>query len=240
VNETSFDAIAVSAEYAALRNLIEADAGNHPIAIFRRWESLRRSVAAWKSRVHLRMRQDASDEAAAADGRSVSQALPLYQAHDAAVKGYLLAPEWRRAIQDLVGAATLARWEADVTAFAPAIQDDLTLEERLTNEYFQLIGTMKAALRGREYSLAGLTSLAENGDASLRREACCAGWNALSQHSTKLDALFDELVRCRTSMARKLGYANYMPLAYKRLGRADYGTSQVRGFVTKSPNRSFR
>jgi oligoendopeptidase F len=240
VRETGFNATYVPTEYAALRNLIAADEGNHPIEVFERWESLRRSVGAWKSRVHLRMRQDAFDETAAEDGRSLAEALPLYEAHDAELKTYLLAPERRRAIQDVVGAATLARWEADITAFAPAIQVDLTLEERLTNEYFQLIGTMKAALRGREYSLAGLTSLAENGDASLRREACCAGWNALSQHSTKLDALFDELVRCRTSMARKLGYANYMPLAYKRLGRADYGTSQVRGFVTKSPNRSFR
>ncbi len=227
VKETGFSIASVSAEYAALRTLILADEGSHPVEVFERWESLRRSVAAWKSRIHLRMRQDAFDEAAAADGRSVAETLPLCEAHDAALKAYLLAPERRRAIQDLVGAATLGRWEAAVTTFAPAIQNDLTLEERLTNEYFQLIGTIKAALRGREYSLAGLALFAEDGDRALRREACLAGWNGLSQNSTKLDSLFDDLVRCRTSMARKLGYENYMLLAYKRLGRSDYGPVQV-------------
>ena len=176
------------------------------------------------------MRQDAFDEAAAADGRSVAEALPLYEAHDAALKAYLLAPERHRAIQDVVGAATLARWEADVTAFAPAIQSDLTFEEQLTNEYFQLIGTMKAELHGREYSLAGLALFAEDGDRSLRREACQAGWNALSKNSTKLDSLFDDLVGCRTTMARKLGHENYLPPAYKRLGRSDYGPVQVARF----------
>jgi M3 family oligoendopeptidase len=227
---SGFDAPSVSAEYAALRTLLRADAGKPPIEIFRQWESLRRSVAARKARVQLKMRQDAFNEEAAADGRSVAEALPIYEAHDAEIKAYLLAPERRLSMQGVVGAATLARWEADVTAFAPAIQDDLTLEARLTNEYFQLIGTMNVHLRGREYSLASLASFAEDEDESLRREACYAGWNAFSQCSAKLDALFDELVRCRTSMAQKLGHESYLPLAYKRLGRTDYGPGQVARF----------
>ncbi len=227
---TGFDATAVSAEYAALRNLIQADAGNPPIEIFRQWESLRRSVAAWKARIQLNMRQDAFNEEAAANGRSVAEALPIYEAHDAEIKAYLLAPQRRLSMQGVVGAATLARWEADVTAFAPAIQDDLTSEARLTNEYFRLTGTMRASLRGREYSLASLASFAEDEDESLRREACYAGWNAFGRCSAELDALFDELVRCRTSMAQRLGHESYVPLAYKRLGRTDYGPDQVARF----------
>jgi M3 family oligoendopeptidase len=204
--------------------------GNRPVEVFRDWESLRRSVAAWKARANLEMRQDAFDERAAANGRAVAEALPLYEAHDAEIKTYLLAPERRLSIESVVGAATLARWDADVTAFTPAIADDLTLEARLTNEYFALIGTTKASLRGQEFSLAGLASFAEDEDGSLRREACSAGWNALNGCSATLDTLFEELVRCRTSMARKLGFESYVPLAYKRLGRADYGPSQIARF----------
>jgi M3 family oligoendopeptidase len=223
----AFEAASVSAEYADLRNLIASHAGDRPIEVFKQWENLRRSVAAWRARVHLEMRQDAFNEVAAANGRSVAEALPLYEAHDAALKSFFLAPERRLSIPGVVGAATLARWEADAMAFAPIIQDDLRLEATLTNEYFQLIGKMKTALRGREYTLTGLAVFAEDGDRSLRRDACFAGWNAVGECSATLDALFDDLVRCRTSMARKLGDASYIPLAYKRLGRADYGPVQV-------------
>jgi M3 family oligoendopeptidase len=225
-----FDATSVSAEYAQLRNLIMANAGDRPVEVFRKWESLRRSVAAWKARAQLEMRQDASNAVAAANGRSVAETLPIYEAHDAELKAHLLAPERRMWIQGVVGAATLARWEAEATAIAAATQDDLTLEARLTNEYFQLIGTMRATLRGQEYSLAGLAPYAEDEDDSLRREACYAGWNAFGRQSTKLDTLFDELVRCRTSMAQKLGHESYIPLAYKRLGRTGYGPGQVARF----------
>ena len=44
------------------------------------------------------------------------------------------------------------------------------------------------------------------------------------------ETIYDELVRVRTSIAKKLGYDNFINLAYDRLGRTDYNSSDVSNY----------
>lgn len=228
----NFDLAHVLSQYTELQDLVKepATGRDHVINVFERWERLRRRVSAWKARAQLQLRRDVFDESAAADGRAVAEAAPLFEALDGEVKAYFVASNERQAVEQIAGAATLARWESDLTAFAPAIQDDLRAETELTNEYFQLIGKVRASVRGEAYSLTGLGSFAEDADRSLRREASEAGWTAVGEQTADLDTIFDALVHRRAAMARKLGYTSYITLAYKRRGRVDYGPADVARF----------
>lgn len=219
----------VFAAYDELRRLIESPQ-HGPGQVFELWEKLRRSVASWKARIQLRSRQDAFDENGIGNSRILAEVSPVLDAYDAEVKTFFLSPGNREHMKSTIGNATLSRWKADVIAVSPAIQDELTSEAALTDEYFQLIGKMRTSMRGEKYSLAQLASFAEDADRCLRREANEASWNALNASSSRLDSLFDELVRCRTSMAQRLGYNDYVGLSYKRLGRVDYGPREVAVF----------
>lgn len=225
-----FNAYAVLEKYESLRKLVQTPAARAPAQVFADWEDLRRVIAGWKARIQLQARQDSSDEAAIANSRVVAEVSPVFEAYDADLKAFFLAAENRPRMQRIVGDTTLGRWEADVTAFSPAIQSELTLEASLTDEYFQRLGGIRASVRGREFSLARLASFTEHKDRLLRREASEASWDAVNACSGALDSLFDELVRCRASMAKKLGYDDYVGLAYKRLGRLDYGPHEVAVF----------
>ena len=39
------------------------------------------------------------------------------------------------------------------------------------------------------------------------------------QNADKLDSIYDELVKLRDTMGKKLGHENYIPLGYDRMGR---------------------
>lgn len=196
------------------------------MSIFDRWETLRRSISAWKTRVELEARRNVFD-VSESDSRNVAAVLPDIEEHDAQLKAYFLSRGNRASIEGKVGAATLLRWEADTVAFAPSVANEVSSEANLTNEYFRLIGQLKGYMHGQELTLPQLAAFGENPDRKVRREACAAGWQAFDEQSSLFDAMFDSLVHCRDTMARKLGYDSYVPLAYKKLGRTDYSPADV-------------
>lgn len=212
---------------AALR---DAPTEERTMEALARWERLRREYATWNDRSYVRFRADTSDPAAVEERRVAAEIGPFFIERDNEVKRLLLQSPHRAAIEALAGAFTLARWEADIAAFAPGIEPGLQEDSHLSNGYTQLVGTGTARFRGREHSLTDLGKYAENPDRSLRQEACETYWAWYERNAGELDATFDTLVQTRTAIARACGYDNYVELSYKRLGRIGYGPADVAGF----------
>ena len=76
-------------------------------------------------------------------------------------------------------------------------------------------------------NLAGLGPFAEDPDRSIRHEAERVRWAFFAANADELDALYDQLVKLRHGMARKLGFPTFTPLGYRRLRRVDYGPDDV-------------
>jgi M3 family oligoendopeptidase len=55
-------------------------------------------------------------------------------------------------------------------------------------------------------------------------------WGWYAENRPALDRIFDEQVKLRHAMARKLGFDNYISLAYQRMCRIDYGQVDVERF----------
>ena len=51
-----------------------------------------------------------------------------------------------------------------------------------------------------------------------------------SENEGEFDRIYDELVKTRDSMAKKLGFNNYIEMGYKRLSRTDYDAAMVKGY----------
>lgn len=202
------------------------DAGDRSGALAR-WDAARRDYDTWSALVHLKFAQDTADKAAIAEREYADALAPEAATHETALKRRLLADPDRAGLEALAGKHAVALWETDVTAFDPKIAAETEEESRLSARYTALLAGARMTVRGQEVNLSGLTPFAEDPDRDLRHEAEAARWDFFAANGGELDSIYDQLVRLRTGMARKLGYADFTTLAYRRMRRLDYGPADV-------------
>lgn len=109
----------------------------------------------------------------------------------------------------------------------PAAVEDLSEENRLSSAYMQKMSDALIQLDGHDYTVSQLEPLQESPDRLIRKKAHEAQADWLDKQSEELDQLFEQLVSVRTRISRKLGYATFTELGYKRMERFDYKRSQV-------------
>lgn len=207
--------------------LIEGPALAQAFTSFADWEHERRRFATWETLVKLRFAQNVHDERARSANATHARLAPSAQRRDAEHKRRFLSPKERAMLEPRLGAHVFARWKQDVFAFDPAMERHIASELALYDEYTRLTAGATYSFHGQQHSAASLSSFARNADRAIRREANALTWEFYETHAETLDRLFDDLVRCRTAMARQLGHSSYTDLAYVRLGRTDYGRREV-------------
>ncbi|MBR0674233.1 M3 family oligoendopeptidase [Neoroseomonas soli] len=213
---------------AAAHAAIDArlDAGDRAGALAM-WDAARRDYDTWSALVHLNFAQDTTDKDAVAAREYADALAPEAATHETALKRRLLADADRAGLEAQAGRHAVALWETDITAFDPKIAAETEEESRLSARYTALLAGARMTVRGKEVNLSGLTPFAEDSDRDLRHEAEAARWAFFAANGEELDSIYDQLVRLRTGMARKLGDATFTPLAYRRMRRLDYGPADV-------------
>jgi M3 family oligoendopeptidase len=126
--------------------------------------------------------------------------------------------------------------EVSVKTFNPSIIEDLKEENKLGTEYTKLVASAEIEFKGKKLNLSALDAFQESTDRETRKAAFNAKWAFFAQHEAKFDEIYDKLVKVRTRIAHKLGYKNFIELAYFRMSRTDYDAKMVavyRGQVLK-------
>ncbi|MBR0658394.1 M3 family oligoendopeptidase [Neoroseomonas oryzicola] len=218
------DKEALAAQYAVVDARL--DAGDRAGALAE-WDQARRGYETWSALVHLRFAQDTTDKDAVAAREYADALAPEAATHETALKRRLLGEADRAGLEALAGKHAVALWETDVTAFDPKIAAETEEESRLTARYTALMAGARVSVKGKEVNLSGLAPFAEDEDRATRHEAEQARWGFFSANGAELDSIYDALVTLRTGMARKLGYPDFTPLAYRRMRRLDYGPAEV-------------
>jgi M3 family oligoendopeptidase len=191
------------------------------------WDAARRRFESWQALVRLRFDQDTADAAAKAERDYADALTPVAVGLDVAIKRRLLASAARDQVAHQLGRHALDLWSIDITTFDPAIADDMAEEARLTARYTELLASAEIAIDGETVNLAGIEPYAQSLDRETRHRAEMQRWEFFAAHGAVLDQLFDDLVKLRHGMARKLGYPNFTPLGYRRMRRVDYGPDEV-------------
>ena len=115
-------------------------------------------------------------------------------------------------------------------SFSPEIIPELQEESKLTTRYGKLIASAKIEFDGKVLNIPQMGVYMENLDRNIRHNAETAVWKFYEEHVKEIDEIYDNLVKVRTKMAKKLGYENYIELGYKRLGRTDYNSKDVKTY----------
>ena len=110
------------------------------------------------------------------------------------------------------------------------IIDDLTSESSLENDYSQIQSEAEIEFNGETLNLSMLNPYLESTDRKVRKEAHIALDKYYESKRETFDKIYDDLVKVRTTAAKKLGYNSFTELGYKRMERYDYTPEMVASF----------
>lgn len=142
----------------------------------------------------------------------------------------LLRSPHRRELEAEWGKQLFTIAELSVKTVNSTVINELKHENHLVSEYVMLCASAKIMFEGEERNLSGLSPFMQAPDRDMRRRAAVAYWGFFEQNKEKFDELYDELVKLRTKIAHKLGYANFVQLGYDRMLRSDYGPIHAERF----------
>ena len=113
------------------------------------------------------------------------------------------------------------------------IVEDRKEENKLCSQYSKLLASAKIDFNGEELNLSQLVPFKVSSDRSIRKKAADAAFNFLGENANELDSIFDNLVRLRDGMAKKIGLDNFVDLGYYQMMRSDYNPKMVAKYRKK-------
>lgn len=156
--------------------------------------------------------------------------MPIYDKLNSDFYKALVKNKFRSELEEIYGKQFFDIAEYNLRAFSEDIIEDLQIENRLSSQYDKLIASAKIVFEGEERNLSGLTPFILSDDRSIRKMASEAKYNFFVEHEKEIDKIYDDMVNVRTRIAKKLGYNNFVELAYVRMLRTDYNAEMINCF----------
>jgi M3 family oligoendopeptidase len=129
-----------------------------------------------------------------------------------------------------LGSLMFERARLSLKVFSPEIVEDLQKENKLSTEYGKLLAGAKIPFNGEVYNLSQMGPFVQDKNRETRHQAQLAVSKFFEENESTLDRIYDDLVKVRTTMAKKLGYASFISMAYDRMGRTDYNADDVKNY----------
>ena len=184
------------------------------------------------ARTIAQIRRDVDTTDAFYDGEMTfyNRELPKLQPKLKAWTKATLESPFRGELEEKYGSVTFQNAELSLKTFAPELVEDLQKENALVARYTKLIASAKIPFEGATYTLSQLSPFKLDPDDDRRRAAWKAEGDWYNQQGQELDEIYDELVKLRDAMGRKLGYDGYTQLGYYRMERNCYTAQDVEKF----------
>lgn len=191
---------------------------------------LRNEVDSMFQLAYIRHSVDTTDEFYKAEQDYADEVTPQLKEYETDFYRALVESPYRAELEAKYGSQLLRLAELSLKTFKPEIIEDLQKENKLRTEYTVLVASAKIPFDGQELTLSQLSPYVQSKDRDVRRSASEARYGFFAEKEAEIDRIYDEMVKVRTAIARKLGYENYVQLGYDRLGRTDYDAAKVANF----------
>ncbi len=142
----------------------------------------------------------------------------------------LVSSPFRRELEGVLGKQLFRLAELKLATFSPEVLHDLQEENALASSYVKLKASARIDFQGEARNLSQMQPFTQSPRREVRREAVAAVSAFYRANMDSFDTIYDRLVKIRHMIARKLGFENFIPLAYARLGRSDYDQEMVAGY----------
>lgn len=148
----------------------------------------------------------------------------------------LMASPYKSAVEKKYGSLMFKNLEMELKCFSPEIIPLLQKENKLVSDYQKLVASAQIDFRGETLNISQLGVYKEDSDRETRKQAFEAEGNFYMSHAEELDTIFDNLVKVRTEIAKKLGFNTFTELAYLRRTRNCYTPKMVKNFREQVKN----
>ena len=142
----------------------------------------------------------------------------------------LVTSKFRKELEDKYGKFLFDQAECSLKTFNEEVISQLQEENKLSSKYDKLIASAKIPFDGEERTLSQMAPYTQSKDRNIRKDAAKKVAEFFSAYKNDFDDIYDKLVKVRTEIAHKLGFKNYVELAYARLRRLDYNAQDVAGY----------
>ncbi|PKK98981.1 MAG: M3 family oligoendopeptidase [Tenericutes bacterium HGW-Tenericutes-2] len=180
--------------------------------------------------VSIRNSVDTTDEFYEKEQEFFDENRPVLQQFEQELFMRALASKNRVGLEEKYGKLIFLRGELAQKTFKPEIIGDLQKENKLTTEYGKLIASAKIEFQGGTYNLSQMAPFIQNKDRETRHQAQLAVSKFFASNEEQFDRIYDDMVKIRHDIAKKLGYENFVQLGYDRFGRTDYNSADVKTY----------
>ena len=155
---------------------------------------------------------------------------PLYQSIFLEFEFNLLNSPFKDKLEHQFGKQYFVLLELNQKSFSKEILLDIQNENKLVTEYMDLLASAKVSYEDSTYNLSEISYFGFSPDREVRKKSNEAKYEFFKKYESRIDDIFDNLVKVRDQMAKKLGFENYIELGYIRMKRNGYGLSEVKNF----------
>jgi len=180
--------------------------------------------------VSIRNSVDTKDKFYEAEQEFFDENGPHIQEYNQKFYNALLDSKNRKELEVEFGSYIFEKFEVAKKIFSAEIIPELQEENKLVTEYGKLMASAEIEFQGGTYNLSQMRPFTTHVDREVRHSAQLVVSKWFEGQEESIDRIYDEMVKLRTSIAKKLGYDNFVQLAYDRLGRNDYTSKEVKGY----------
>lgn len=199
-------------------------------AVMMEINALRNEFESMAALVVIRHSIDTADPYYEAENDYFDEVSPVYEGLVFKYYQALVKSEYRPRLEEKWGRQLFQIAETRLKTFIPEIIPDLQTENKLASQYTKLRASARIPFAGEERNLAQMASFMEAKEQPVRKEAHEAYTGFFSTHEARFDEIYDQLVKVRDGIAKKLGFKNFVGLGYARLSRTDYDAAMVAGY----------
>lgn len=180
--------------------------------------------------VFIRHSMDTSNKFYDDEQAFVDKTLPLIESFTVRFTNSLLKSPFKERLEKRFGKLLFEKARLSQKTFDDKIISDLQLENKYTTEYIKLRSSAKIPFDNQILTLAQIAPYTTHQDQKVRMHASKAVSKWFKDNEQAFDTIYDNLVKTRHEIATKLGYDNFIELAYDRLRRVDYDAKDVAGY----------
>ncbi|WP_373897647.1 M3 family oligoendopeptidase [Haloimpatiens sp. FM7315] len=213
-----------------IENLKDAKDFSEAEDVFKKINDLRYEVETMAELVGIRNSINTVDEFYEKEKEFMDENMPLYEGVISEYYKALISSKFKEQLAEKYGEQLFRLAKMQLKTFKMEIVEDLQRENKLVTEYDKLKASAKIMFEGEERNLSELEPFMQSKDRAMRKRAYEASTNFYVENEEKFDEIYDELVKVRDKMAKKLGYKNFVELGYLRMMRSDYDAKMVANY----------
>ena len=215
------------------KKLVEAKSGDEAVSIVREYFTLTDNIRTIMSLIYIRHSINTVDEYYKELSDLIDEISPEISEATNSFDKHFYDSKYREELVKAFGQLYFDQVALSMKTFSKEVIPDLVNENKLVSEYINLISGASIEFRGKTYSISQMGKFTTNLDRETRKEASAAVWGFYAKEDKTIGRIYSDMVETRTTIAKKLGYKNFLQLGYDRMGRLDWTPADAKVYREK-------